>query len=474
MTSTATRSGPSGGASPTRRQQHEPEPGHPGRARPGLSSLLALPGHGVRKVVQSSATSPGRLWLMGFGLVALSLLVGLVATIMVQTKSDTLAGLTDRSEPLAASAQQVYRALSDADATAASAFLSTGGEPIKLRERYENDIAQAGASLARAASGTASGGPTADQIDIVARQLPVYTGLIETARANNRQGFPAGASYLREASELMRSKILPAAEELYQADTAGLAEEQDDAGGFPWVTTFLVLALLAALFAAQLYLTRRTNRVLNVGLVVATAAIVFGLLWSSIALITQSVLINSSQRDGTEQVDLLVKARIAALKARADETLTLVARGDGGAYEEVFVSMTRALAGERGDGGLLGTARENADGGPVAQRLDDATENATAWLQAHAEVRKRDNEGEYSDAVKLAIDEKNPDGTAVAFTKLDADLRSAISVGRQSFFDDTTYASRALTLLAPGWAVLGVIAALGIAVGISERVREYR
>lgn len=458
------------GAPPAR-----PAPAAPdSRGRSGLRGLLALPVEAVRKAKHSSTTSPGRLMLIATGLVTLSLLVGLIAAVMVQQKSDVVNDLTDRKEPLAAAAQQVYRALSDADATAASAFLSTGEEPPALRERFENDIAQAGVYLARTASDTAAGPEFAKHVDVIGQQLPVYTELIGTARANNRQGFPAGAAYLRQASELMRAKILPAAETLYKAETGQLAEEQSEARGFPWLTALLVLGLLGALIAAQLYLKRRTNRMFNVGLVVATVAVVIGLLWSTAALVAQSLLIADSESDGTEQVDLLVQARIAGLKARADETLTLVARGDGADYETEFVAMSGGMAGKDGSGGLLAKARAAAENDDVARQLEQAQASAAAWVKAHQKVRKLDDGGQYADAVKLVIDEKRKDGTAKAFMQLDGDLSTAIKQGRTSFFDDASNASTALILLPWGWLVLGVVAALGVGVGIHERLREYR
>lgn len=435
-------------------------------ARSGLVSLAALPGQGVRKVIRSSGTTPGQLLLIAVSLVTLSLLVGLAGAAMADSKSDTMTNLTDRREPFAAAAQHVYRSLSDADATAAIGFLSTGDEPRRLRERYADDIAQATTFLAKAAADTGSV-RTARQVEIIAQQLPVYTGLIETARANNRQGFPTGASYLREASHLMRSTILPAAEELYQIDNQRLTAEQDDANGFPWFTTLLVIGLLAALVVAQRFITRKSNRAFNIGLVVATAAVLFGVLWSALALIVQAVLISSSQSDGTEQVYVLSKARIAALKARADETLTLVARGGGAFYEQEFRSLFAELGGDDGTRGLLGRAESNPD-------VDGAKDSAQSWLTAHAAVRKADEGGAYAEAVRLAVSEKVDGGAAAAFKRLDGRLHEAINVGRQSFFDDTVNASRALTLLPAGWALIGVVAALGVTVGIRERLREYQ
>ncbi|WP_086838166.1 hypothetical protein [Amycolatopsis kentuckyensis] len=469
MTSTATAPAPAPGPPPS-------PPGNRDRTggRSGLLGLLELPGQGVRAVVRSAATTPGRLTVIAVGLVLLALVAGLVATLSVQDRDDTISGVIDRREPLAAASQQVYRSLSDADATAASAFLSIGTEPPELRQRYERDIAEAGAALAKAASDSADVADAAAPVDVLNQQLPVYTGLVETARANNRLGYPVGASYLREASELMRAKILPAAQDLYRVDTERLIEEQDSATGFPWLATILMIALLAALIVAQVYLTRRTNRLLNVGLVIATAAVVVSLLWGAVALVFQGSLVGSGQDDGSHRVDVLVRARIAALQARADETLTLVARGDGVAYERDFSAKAVQLVGEDGQGGLLGEARGLIKDGEGATKVADASAAATDWLKAHRQVRAQDDAGAYQEAVDSAVQEDAKGGSAPAFRRLDDSLQAAIDVGRQDFVDDTHNGDRALTLLAPGLAVLAIVAAAGVTMGIRERLREYR
>jgi hypothetical protein len=472
MTSTATAPGPTA-----------PAPGPPpsppdGRdrtgGRSGLLGLLDLPGQGVRAIVRSAATTPGRLTVIAVGLVLLALVAGLVATLSVQNRDDTITGVIDHREPLAAASQQVYRSLSDADATAASAFLSIGTEPPELRQRYERDVAEAGAALAKAASDAADVADAAAPVDVLNRQLPVYTGLVETARTNNRLGYPVGASYLREASELMRAKILPAAQDLYRVDTERLIEEQNEATGFPWLATILLVALVGALVAAQIYLTRRTNRLLNVGLVVATAAVVVSLLWGAVALVVQGSLVGSGQDDGSHRVDVLVRARIAALQARADETLTLVARGDGAAYEQDFGANAAQLVGPDGQGGLLGEARGLIKDGEGVAKVADATKAANDWMKSHQQVRAQDKAGQYQEAVDFAVLEDKTDGSAPAFRRLDDSLQAAIDVGRQEFLDDTHSGDRALTFLAPGLAVLAVAAAAGVTMGIRERLREYR
>ena len=460
MTSTATRPAPPGGP-----VTQPPAPAE--TVRSGVAGLLDLPGAAVRGIMRSARTSPGRLTVIGVGLVVLALVTGLVGTFATQGKKDTINELIDHREPLTAASQEVYRSLSDADATSANAFLVIGTEPADLRGRYDLDIARAGAALAKAASDSDGVADASAKVDAIARNLPVYTGLIERARANNQQGFPVGASYLREASNLMRTVILPAASDLYHIDTDRLAAEQDDVSGFPWFTTILVLALLGSLIATQVYLTRRTNRLLNVGLVIATGATALILLWGAVALIVQGLLVGSGQEDGSHPVDVLVRARSAAVQARSDEMMTLVARGDGASYEQNFQTLAPVFT------GLLGEAR-GLLGGEAGSQVNAAAAAADAWLKTHKDIRALDDGGSYSDAVRKAVDTTVSDGSAAEFAKLDNALGKAIDIGRQNFLDETRGADRALTLLPPGVAVLGIIAAGAVTVGIRDRLREYR
>ncbi|WP_260193475.1 hypothetical protein [Actinophytocola gossypii] len=430
-----------------------------------------MPATAVRHVRRSAASTPGRLFVIGVALVLLSLLTGLAGAIGLQQKQSTVDNLITHREPVAAASQQIYRSLSDADATAASAFLAGGTMPEELRDRYDLDIAQAGANLTKAAADVA-GVPEAEaQVDQLAQQLPVYTGLVETARAYNRQGFPAGAAYLREASGLMRAKLLPAAQELYSIDFRRLADAQAQARAFPWVTAALVLALLGALVATQLYLTRRTNRLLNIGLVVATGSVVLALAWGSASLLIASNDVADGHDSGTRQVELAVQARIVALKMRANETLTLVARGDGADYEAEWQDLTAELAGD-GDN-LLARAQELAADQETRDVLETARATVDDWLGVHQKVRELDDGGAYQQAVDLAIGD-SPEGAAATFAELDGKLLEAINNGRTRFVTETSAAGNALTGLVPGVAVLAVVAAVGVTMGVRERLREYR
>ncbi|MFI9007693.1 hypothetical protein ACIGNX_10735 [Actinosynnema sp. NPDC053489] len=416
----------------------------------------------LRRVTGLARSTPGRLSLLALLLVAVSLLVGAVTAASVQRRSAALEALADRSEPLAFAAQEVYRAMADADATASSAFLSGGVESAALRGRYEADVAKAAAALSAATSEPTRSPELTDALSTLSGQLPVYTGLVETARAHNRQGSPVGAAYLREASALMQTRLLPAARELYGVETANVVRDLEDAGSLPWPEPLLGAAALVVLLWVQRYLTRRTNRLLNPGLVVATALTVVSLLWVLVASLL--VVCNASaSREGAAVVDVLARARIATLTARGDETLALVARGSGANYEAEYAESDRALD------ELLGRARELRPTQPVAE----AVEQHARWQAAHRAVRAADDRGDYTGAVALALGQDSR-GAATAFDALDSALVRAIGSARADLTDAIGLARAALVGAVPAVVTLALLAAVASSFGLWQRLKEYR
>lgn len=426
-----------------------------------------------RRMTGRLRTTPGRFALILAGLVVLGLTVGITAAAGVRQRADLVAGVTSRSGELTVAAQNLYRALSDADATAASAFLSNGLEPADLRTRYQTDIADAAAALTVVSAGDAGGERARDAVARITAQLPVYTGLVETARAYNRQGLPLGVAYLRQASGLMRGELLPAAQELYRTVSSELDEARDRAAAFPWIAMLLGLALVALLVLAQVYLTRRTNRLLNLGLVVSTVAALLLVGWLGVSASTAAGHLAASREDGSAQVNLLVEARTAALQARADEALTLVARGNGAAFEEDYTTVMERLAGSDGSGGLLAEGAAAATDEVTRQALDSAAERARDWLAAHRDLRALDDSGEYAGAVEAATG-TGPESTASIFNRLDEELAAAITHNGERFEREAGNAGDALSGVDIGLGVLAALALLGAALGIQRRLMEYR
>jgi hypothetical protein len=402
-------------------------------------------------------------------LALLGLLAGIAGVVGVMQRSALVDGVRNGSGPLTVQAQQLYRSLSDADATVAAAFLSNGIEPAALRQRYQEDIAAASAALSAVTEGARADRAAVSQLSA---QLPVYTGLVDTARTYNRLGRPLGAAYLREASGLMRTQLLPAAQRLYGSETAQLRADRTGGASFPWLAIPLLLLTIAGLAWAQRYLARRTHRLLNVGLVVATGLAVVMLGWTTLSWLAVQGHLDAGRRTGSEQVDLLVQARIAALTARADEALTLVARGSGGDFDKEFDDRMKVLAGD-GSGGLLARVQNSTSDRNVADIVDKAQKDAGTWLASHKKERDLDNGGNYPDAVQLVVG-TGKDSTGVVFKHLDEQLALAIDRANAAFGTEARAAADGFTLAAPGLVVLTLLMLAGVVAGVQQRIAEYR
>lgn len=420
----------------------------------------------LRRVARLRRTSPGRLQLVLAGLVTLGLLTGLVAGLTTAAAGTGTADLGNRAQPLLVEAETIYSALADADTTAAQAFLAGGLEPTDLTRRYDGDLDRATGALASAARRTPETGPAADAIRRLAADLPRYAALVASARANNRQGLPVGAAYLTSASTLSRDSLQKQAQVLFKAAQGEVHDGYGDARSSWWTALLVVLllALLAALLLAQRHLSRTTRRTFNVPLVVATVVTLVLALGVGGVLISQRAHLTEADTEGSWPVALLAETRIAALRQRGDEALTLAARSGEGDLEKDFDETTGQLT------ELLADAGEVMPDGSAGAAVRSATQAHVAYVRAHDQIRKLDNDGDYDGAVALAIGPQ----TSETFTGLTEDVVGALKERKEVFSDEIGAAGRGLGLLT----VLGPLLALlicGLAfAGVRARLEEYR
>ncbi|MFF3976657.1 hypothetical protein [Streptomyces sp. NPDC001828] len=420
----------------------------------------------------AATTEPGRLWIMGAVVAVLVVAFGGITAWQVSDRSAAASDVVSRSQPLSADAASIYRSLADADTAAASGFLAGGQEPLDVRKRYDTDISTASRLLVKAAANTTGSAESAQQIATLNEQLPLYNGLVEQARANNRQGFPVGGAYLRFANQKMSTSLLPAAQKLYEAETGRLYDDYDQADTWPYAAIALGLVALGGLVWVQRRNYLRTNRVFNHGLLAATAASTVVLLWLVVGHAVASSDLATSRAHGQESLKVLNDARISSLQARANENLTLVARGavltpDGkDLYEAEFTKEMASLT-DRLDA-ARSLADDTAGKAPVVNAVGDMNE----WKKRHTAARTTDDKGDYDGALTQVLGAKG--STGECFDQVDKELDSAIAHEQRQFTTAASDGHGALAGLPLGAALLAVLAAAGAGVGISRRLAEYR
>ncbi|MFG2642976.1 hypothetical protein ACGFYP_18665 [Streptomyces sp. NPDC048370] len=435
----------------------------------------------IRGVLRRAATTePGRLQILGAVLALLVVAFGAVTAYEVSDRATSADDVVSRSQPLSADAAAIYRSLADADTAASSGFLSKERDPADLQKRYSDDIGTASRLLVKAAASTDGSAESAREITTLNEQLPRYTGLIERARAANRQGLPLGGAYLRYANQQMTTQLLPAAERLYEAETARLAQDDEDARDWPFLSLALGIAALAVLVRAQRRTYARTNRVFNQGLLAATAASVVVLLWLAAAHTVARAELSDARAHGQSSLQVLNTARISSLKARANENLTLVARGavltDDGKndkYETDYAGSMQALT------TALAEARELADDDAGRDPLSAAADRTAEWQARHKDAREKDDAGDYEGARTSIVGPDDagsgPDeSTGQSFDQVDAALKKALDHEQREFTQAAEGGKGALTALPLGAAALGILGAAGAVMGINRRLSEYR
>ncbi len=419
-------------------------------------------------VRQLSRTSPGRLFIIAVVLLIGAIATGWYASVSLDNRTAALQQTISDTEPIAESSQILYSNLSIADATANAAFISGGLEPSSLRTRYSTAVATAAQALIQAASGTAEGNmDVRADLDTLAERLPVYTGLIESARTNNRLGNPVGSAYLGEASNLMQTTILPAAERLYAARSEAISDPQNRFTSPPWGVYAALTVLLLAFVGAHHYLARRTRRRLNLGILLAIGAIVIALLWVLVGSLLSVSSTNSAETRGAQPLRELTSSRILAQQARSAETLSLARRGDQDLLENQFIQAGGRIQATLSD---YRDANTDADADAAVRRAQTAL---SAWGQAHAATVERANAGDFNGATAMTVGD-NPDGAAAAYTALDRALVEGITSTRKTFRDDINTARVVIGYAGGGALVLGLLAAATSVLGLVPRIREYR
>jgi hypothetical protein len=415
---------------------------------PGTRALAAL-----RKVLSGT---PGRLRIAGAVTVAACLLFGLVGFGAVRSRSDAIAAARSHAAQLVR-IQDIRSNATQADAAATNAFLVGGLEPADERKSYDDGIAGATADLAAASAGSTSDAVVlAKTNQIFAR----YAGLMESARANNRQGFPIGAAYLRQASNLLRAEALPALAQVVAGEQKRIDNAYSDAARAENILVVIMLVAIVLLLGVQIWLSSKTRRLLNTNLAVATAIVIVGGV-IGIGLMSFAEHSATDVRSGSlANTVALATSRTDAFDAKSAESLTLINRGSGQPFEVQYQDVMKGAT----------AALSSISSRAPAEAPADALQT---YENAHRLVRTRDDAGDWDGAVRLATT-SDPRGTKTTFAAFDSVSRESLNGQASRVSGALNSARRPLGVTA----VLLLIAGLGASVlawrGIAARLREYR
>jgi hypothetical protein len=264
----------------------------------------------------------------------------------------------------------------------------------------------------------------------------------------------------------MRDDMLPRATQIYRDITRRL-DDRYRAGTTSLHTFGIALAglgVIGGLVASQIYVTRRTNRMVNPALLVATVLIAIAVGWTVSRLVTSQDALVRAQREGSDPVQVLAAARILTLRAESASSLAVIER-----EPTDLDSVIRPIGGDDGRGGVLGEAAALVPSARRAGLGDQLVARYTSFVTALNAVQDRLDGGSYDDAVALAVGDQ-----AEATRLLDLHLQTEIDAAQARFTVASADARGGFTILGVALTATMALAGVLVLVGLQRRIGEYR
>ena len=474
---------------------------------------VSIPSRGAVRRSRPAALTPTRIRVLA--LVVAVVVGALVVLLVVEVRREHtgLDVIGHRTAPVVVASTDLYFALNDMDAQLANILLVgnettlgfTRGQALDIYQQRRGQVSQ---DLQQAAAAADADPAAAQSIRDILNALGRYETLAaQTILLDAQTSHPAGqpspatlAKY-RDATDLLKATLLPAAQDLTDRNAQTLERTyQAERGQTLTVRSWIIgigAAALALLVLLQVYIARRFHRWLNLALVTATL-IVAGLAFSGVRLTTNGAeYLRGAKKDAFDSILALDKARAVSYDANADESRYLVDPGRAAQYEQAFLAKTQQLVTMPGvtlstfdqsfDTALHAYGHDNQNiewrgyFGTEFRNITFTGERAAAetTLQKYQiyqvddrRIRLLASSGHLRDSIAFCTS-YNPGDSNYAFDQYDKALSALIGINQRAFERSIDGGERQLA----GWTVVPVVAGVLVVglllLGLRRRLAEY-
>ncbi|WP_051836408.1 hypothetical protein [Streptomyces sp. NRRL WC-3742] len=419
-----------------------------------------------------------------------------------------------QAAPQVVRSADLYFALNDMDAQAANLLLF-GADPdyTTLRKQtldtYEQRRGQADTDLQRVTEAVVGDATGQRAVQTVIGELGQYEALVARAQLLEDQAHaPAGRpsadalTAYRQATDLLRQRLLPAVDEVTKANASvvqrNYTDQRDALAGGWWTVLAAGLLALAALGVLQRVLAVRFRRLVNVPLAVTTLLTLVGLVTALTLTSRADHQLVVAKSNSFDSVIALGRARAVAYDLNADESRYLTDPARAAAYEQTFLDKTQSFA--RVDGATLATYNDRlaalADrhrgdhhqvgfGGYLGDELrnitfpgeQEAAERVLTTFQQYQrddrKIRELNAQGKLKEAVTFNTG-TTPGQSNADFDALSAALDDNQAINQHAFDAAVAATDDDLDALTAALGAAALAAALALtALGVRSRLREF-
>jgi hypothetical protein len=451
--------------------------------------------------VKHRLTTPALLRLALAANVVLALLFFFAVWRGVRQQRGAIQTIGVDSAPSIIAAQHIKASLADMHASAARELLTATTAGGASREY--NDQRRAATEGLLAAAGNITYEGEKEALEKLLNGLGPYQEAVSGARVLRDQVGNASWPF-RDASadQLMHNTLLPAADDLDRANRTALKGVYDGQSsrsgwGLAWVVA-AGLALLASLTMTQVFLYRRTHRLLNPALLAAAILATGYLGYTFYQLRQAAALLKRAKQDAFDSIGVLEQARADAHDAQGDARRALLDSKSAPVPSYVAAFNTKMdrlakLPPGMSDRQLLDAARKGEIPNEFTGYLADELRNITFAGEDKAALDTLDQalriRATAADVWQLAEGRKGEErkvdqaisrclstdanGLSGAFARFDTALRSTLDINQKQFdkaIEDGFAALAGFDLSAP---LVALSVALLAFLGLRPRLKEY-
>jgi hypothetical protein len=425
--------------------------------------------------------------LLGASILA-AILMALMGFATYASVNGTATALGKDSAPSIVAADHLQALAASADANALNALVTHSAPDEYSWSQYRKDIRASYEELTTASQYTTYGFAQLGPIQTIGSDLSKYDNAMGQLQVQTAANLPTNplAGHM-----IMSQSILPARLTLVQTDYSHLNQNyagyQNSIGLLMALVWIAFLLLLGVLVGTQVYLFRRTHRIINPGYAIATVITLGCMIYTLGAFNVGESQLVAAKQQSFDSINTLWSVRAIAFIMNADESLYLLDAHNSQAlatvenefthYQHQIVAIDPEQAmndAKRGVpfGGYLGEKLSHITYTGEGDAVRAAIQTFASYIAIDQQVRQLLTAGNLAQAQALVLG-FNPGQAALAFTRFDSAMWNAIDINQFQFDQQV---NNAFGSLGPVPYVLGitlVVIIVATILGMKRRLDEY-
>jgi hypothetical protein len=380
--------------------------------------------------------------------------------------------------PQIIAAKDIKATLASAHSNAMNAMVTNENLGGKFWSIYRKDLNALHSDLIDASKNISYGEEERVPLYTILSNVSAYDYTVGGAVAG---GAEVSVDQFMEANRLMQQKILPSGSALSKANYEQLDSTYNTYMGtinFILAIIFLVgFVFLVILIAAQHYLFRKTHRIFNVGLLIATILFSANLIYTVLSINSVKENLYVAKEDAFDSLNALWSARAEAYNVNALESLYLLHNKTGIVQTADTINFeladSRMVSDAEDSKGYLIEALNNAVFHGEATIVKNAIQQWSKYVEVDKAMRNLEYDSRHQDAVALNVGDSQGQSD-YEFEKFDAALEEAIKINSTEFEASITSAYKSLNAFPYIITAFFLLIIAACILGMKSRISEYK